>query len=229
MIQMRPILAFVLIALFGGCAGPLPEGSARVAVFGDSMMAWNGISDQSAPDVLSELIGEPVANFAVSAARMSHPRGISGAAGFDVRKQYRPGDWSVIIVNGGANDVFFECACHSCEGLVDAMISTDGQNGTLPFHLFQMRSTGADVIYVGYHRSRGLNGPAKGCRDELDAIDARVAKLAEREKGISFVSLQTVFPIGDPAYYALDRVHPSPKGSAAIAARMAPVVRDLLN
>ena len=52
-----------LFPLLAACAGPLPEDPARIAVFGDSMMAWNGLSNQSVAQELSRLVDEPVANF----------------------------------------------------------------------------------------------------------------------------------------------------------------------
>ncbi len=225
---MSRIFAIFALLLLGACAGPAPETPARIAVFGDSMMAWNGLNGASAPQTLARVLNEPVANFAVSGARMTHPLPISSLLGFDIRQQYRHGDWDVILVNGGANDFFFECGCGRCKRTLNRLISEDGQKGALPAFLRKLRDQGAQVIYTGYHRSRGLDGPAKGCRDELDALDARVQQLAEVEGGIGFVALNDVFPIGDPAYYAPDLLHPSHRGSAAIAQRLAPYVAEHL-
>ena len=191
-------------------------------------MAWNGLHGASAPHVLSRALKEPVANFAVSGARMTHPLPISSMLGFDIRQQYRKGDWDVGLVNGGANDFFFECGCGRCKRNLNRLISADGQKGALPRFLRRLRDGGAQVIYAGYHRARGLKSPARGCRDELDALDARVAVLAEAEDGIDFVALHDVFPEGDTSYYASDHLHPSQQGSAAIAARLAPFVAERL-
>lgn len=226
---MSRFFAIIALCLLGACAGPAPESPARIAVFGDSMMAWNGLNGASAPQTLARMLNEPVANFAVSGARVTHPLPISSLLGFDIRQQYRKGDWDVILVNGGANDFFFECGCGRCKRTLNRLISEDGQEGALPAFLLQLRTSGAQVIYAGYHRSRGLDGPAKGCRDELDALDARIERFAETADGISFVALRDVFPVGDPAYYAADRLHPSQRGSTAIAHRLAPYVAERLS
>lgn len=225
---MSRFLAAIALFLITACAGPAPDAPARIAVFGDSMMAWNGGQRASAPHQLATLLNEPIANFAMSGARITHPLPISSMLGFDIRQQYRKGDWDIILVNGGANDFFFECGCRLCGRTLNRLISADGQSGALPDFLRKLQETEARVIYVGYHRSRGLNGPVKGCRDELDALDARVALLADAEGGIGFVALNDVFPVGDARYYAPDRIHPSRQGSEAIAVRLkAPVERAL--
>ena len=221
---------FALLALLGlaACAGPPPESAARIAVFGDSMMAWNGLAGHSAPQELARLLDEPIVNFAVSGARMKNPLPISSLAGFDIRQQFRRGDWDVVVVNGGANDFFFACGCGFCDGVLDRLISEDGGRGAVPAFLRKLRADGARVVYAGYHRSRGLRGPAKSCGNELDALEDRLERFAEGNEGITFVSLRDVFPVGDPAYYAVDRLHPSPLGSAAIANRLAPHVAQAL-
>ncbi len=222
------ITAFLGLLLCVACAGPLPDGKSRIAVLGDSMMAWNGAVGKSAPHHLGDLLQEPVANFAMTGARMSHPLSLPVSAGYDIRRQPRKGPWEVVIVNGGANDFFFECGCIACDPVLDRLISADGMKGEIPQFLSGVRKQGVPVIYVGYHRSRGLAGPAKSCKDELDTLDARVELLSKKLPGLSFVSLQTVFPEGDPTYYTFDRLHPSPKGSAAIAERLEPEVRRVL-
>ena len=230
---MSRLFVLLACALLSACAGPAPDanidGPIRIAVFGDSMMAWNGLNGGSAPQTLSRILDEPVANFAVSGARVTNPLPISSMLGFDIRQQYRKGDWDVILVNGGANDFFFECGCGRCNRVLNRLVSPDGETGALPEFLLKLRETGAQVIYAGYHRSRGLDGPAKGCRNELDALDLRVERFAETHEGISFVTLRDVFPIGEPEYYAADRLHPSRLGSTAIAQRLAPHVAERLS
>lgn len=223
------LLLLASLAFPSACAGPAPDKPARIAVVGDSMMAWNGLSGGSAPQALARQIGEPVVNFAVSGARMNNPLPISSTLGFEIRRQFRKGPWKVILVNGGANDLFMSCGCGACSRTLDRLVQPDGQAGWLPDLLLQLRDTGAEVIYVGYHRARGLRSPARGCRDELDILEDRAAAFAEKTPGVSFVGLRDVFPVGDATYYASDILHPSPKGSATIAARLADYVRDALD
>ena len=226
---MRVILVLLCLSLLTACAGPSPQGAARVAVFGDSMMAWNGLSGQSAPHFLAAKLGEPVVNFAVSGARVNNPLPISSTLGFEIKHQFRKGPWEVILVNGGANDLFFGCGCGQCSRTLDRMVSADGTSGQLVDLLRKLHEdTRAHVIYVGYHRARGLKSPARGCGRELTVLEDRVAQTAAVSDGISYVSLRDVFPAGDPAFYASDIIHPSPKGSAAIAARLVPYVKEAL-
>jgi len=233
MSRLCVLLACILLSACAGVSpktGPEggPEVPARIAVLGDSMMAWNGLAGASAPQSLARILDEPVANFAVSGARVKNPLPLSSLVGFDIRRQYRKGDWDVVLVNGGANDFFFGCGCGRCDKVLNRLAGEDEQTGALLEFLVQLRETGTQVIYVGYHRSRGLDGPVKGCRNEFDALDARVEKFAETHSGIDFVQLQDVFPVGDPKFYAGDRIHPSPLGSATIAKRLAPVVQERL-
>ena len=223
---------FVFLAalvLLASCGGRPPEGSSRIAVLGDSMMAWNGLHGASTPQVLSARLQEPVTNFAVSGAMVNNPLPISSTLGFELKFQYRDGPWEVIVVNGGANDFLVGCGCRRCERRLARLISQDGQTGELPRFLLGLRDrSGARIIYVGYHRARGLNSPARHCRDELDELEARVERLANMQELLSFVSLKTVFPSGDASFYERDRIHPSPKGSAAIADALLPAIRAAL-
>jgi len=221
---VRFCILFMALMLTGCLPAGRLEPEARIAVYGDSMMAWNGTFRKSTPDVLEVLLGEPVQNQAVTAARISNPVNPL----LDIRNQYGRGLQRVAVVNGGANDMFFECGCGRCATSVDRLISEDGQSGEIPDFLRRLRADDLQVVFVGYHRSRGLIGPAKGCKNELDALDLRVAAFAASEPGVRFVSLQDVFPPGDPAYYALDRIHPSILGSVTIAKRLAPHVEDAL-
>lgn len=222
-------LLLIVALLVSACAGPPPKGVSRIAVMGDSMMAWNGLNAAATPDALSRSLKEPVTNLAVSGARLRHPLPISSTLGFEIGNQFRKGPWKVIIVNGGANDLWFGCGCRRCTARLQQIISEDGKSGELPDLLRRLQQhTDAHIIYVGYHRAFGLRSPARHCRDELDALDARATAMVSASPGVDFVNLQSVFPRGDASYYASDIVHPSPKGSAAIANRIAPyVVRAL--
>jgi lysophospholipase L1-like esterase len=228
--QIRVVIALLLFpVLLMACAGPQPDaGTSRVAVLGDSMMAWNGLNGQSVGHVLSDALGEPVTNFAVSGARVNNPLPISSSLGLELKRQFRSGPWKVILVNGGANDFILGCGCGGCRRVLDRLVSADGQTGALPDLMRQLRDTGASVYYVGYHRPRALNSPIRGCKEEVDALEARMAVFARAEQGIRFVDMRDVFPVGDPAYYAADIIHPSPLGSATIGARLAPVIRGAL-
>ncbi|MEM7296297.1 MAG: SGNH/GDSL hydrolase family protein [Pseudomonadota bacterium] len=219
----QSLLAVGLIAL-AGCGSITINDDARIIVYGDSMLAWNSASGRSAPDRLAKIIGEPIQNQSVVAAHFSNALN----AFLDIRRQRRAGDWDLVIVNGGANDLFFECGCGPCSGVVNRLIAENGLSGEIPSFIKSLRLEGAQVVFVGYHRRRNLIGPAQGCADELDELDRRVERLAQIDEGFTFVSLSNVFTPGDASFYTFDRIHPSPRGSLAIARMMAEPVRAAL-
>jgi len=108
---------------------------------------------------------------------------------------------------------------------MERLISVDGQAGSIPELVQQLRSTGAQVIYVGYLRSPGVGSMVDHCRDEGDEFERRLASMAASDGGVYFVSLADLVPHGDRSYHSVDMIHPSVKGSRAIAARIAAVIR----
>ena len=72
---------------------------------------------------------------------------------------------------------------------MDKLISEDGTRGEIPKLVSKLRATNARVVYVGYLRSPGAWSPIEGCRDDGNELEARVARLAKRDKGLWFVSL----------------------------------------
>ena len=224
--MVKVIQVFLLLGLitFCACTANVQQEGARVVVYGDSMMDWNSSSGNSTPDVLEKLLGEPVQNQAVKGARMSHvlfPL-------LDIRRQSIPGDWRVIIVNGGANDMLFECACGPCSRNLNRLISESGNTGDLPDFLKKLRDTGAEVIFTGYHRPRQISSPVRGCKNEVENLERRVARFADTQERITFASMAEAFPIGDTSFYDFDRIHPSIKGSHELAKKLFPYVVDAL-
>lgn len=216
------ILCVGLIFALVSC-GPnqLELRQSRVAFIGDSVFAWFQGSQQSVPDQTSEILGHPIASFAVSGAQADYVLPITGAIGFDIRKQLRGNNWQTVVVNGGANDVYFECLCLQCQAVVDRLVSEDGERGTLPELLRDTMGRSERVLYSGYHRTGGLGGPYDRCADELNIIEARIAKLAARTPGLEFVDMRDVFPKRDRSFYDGDLIHPSVKGAGAMASRLA--------
>ena len=104
------------------------------------------------------------------------------------------------------------------------MISPDGTKGAIPRLVAKLRKSNARVVYSGYLRSPGASSPIESCRDEGDELDARLARMAKRDKGVWFVSMADIVPPGDRSFHAADMVHPSRKGSAAAAQRIAKVI-----
>jgi lysophospholipase L1-like esterase len=191
---------------------------------GDSFFVTNSSQKRSIPAVLSKILKEPVKSRAVSGARIIYNLPISGSLGFKIGRQYRKGPWDWVVLNGGGNDLWLGCGCRKCNAKMNRLISPDGTRGEIPKLVATLRAANARVVYVGYLRSPGAWSPIENCRDDGDELDARIAKMAKRDKGIWFVSLADLVTRGDKSYHAPDMIHPSPKGSAAAAQRIAQVI-----
>lgn len=202
-----------------------PHSGARILVMGDSMMAWHSLTQKSVSHAMEEALGEPVASTAVSGARVLYNLPISGAMGMKIGSQLRKGDWDWIVLNGGGNDLWFGCGCGTCRRKMDRLISEDGTQGAIVMLVQALRDTGAQVAWVGYLRSPGVWSPIEGCRDNGDALEARIDRLAALDPGVHFVSLSDLVPHGDRSFHGVDMIHPSLKGSRAIGQRVAAVIR----
>jgi len=193
----------------------------RVLVMGDSFMTSNGSAQASVPHMLAKYTGAKVRSQAVTGARFHYSLPITGALGMNISKQFRPGRWDWIVMNGGGNDLWLGCGCGRCQQRLNRLISSDGTRGSIPGLVSRARQTGAKVIYVGYLRSPGLGSPIEHCRAIGDELERRIKRLSQRDAGMSFVSLADLVPHRDRSYHAGDMIHPSPKGSAAAAQRIA--------
>ncbi|WP_238704968.1 SGNH/GDSL hydrolase family protein [Parasedimentitalea marina] len=213
-------------ALLTGCSGSVPNDQpTRILAMGDSLMAWNNISGQSIPNSIAKTLDEPVVDRSVSAARVIYRLPISGSAGLNIRKQYKPGNWEWIIVNGGGNDLLLGCGCIACDTKLDRLVSEDGTTGAIPGMVSDLRKTGAKVIYVGYLRSPGVGSAIEHCRTEGDILEQRVSRLADLDSGVYFLSLRDLVPNGDRSFHALDMIHPSIKASTAIGNKIAAIIQ----
>jgi len=221
-------VAFISFALLlAGCVETVTRGTtARILTMGDSMLAWNSASRRAVSDVLEENLGQPVIDRSVVGARYLYRLPISGAAGMNIAKQYRDGDWDWVVLNGGGNDLLFGCGCLKCDKTMSRLISYDGQLGEIPNLIFRLRRTGARVIYVGYLHSPGAASMIDHCKDESIEFERRIAKLAQEEDGIYYLRTADMVPFGDLSLHAVDRIHPSVKGSAEIGRAIARIMND---
>lgn len=222
---MRYLVAlFVLFAALpsaGTTADPL-----RILVMGDSFMTSNRSTKASVPHLLTRQLGAKVSSRAVSGARYVYALPITGALGMNISKQWRKGNWDVVVMNGGGNDLWMGCGCGRCNKRLERLISQDGRNGLIPANVARARSVGAKVIYVGYLRSPGRGSLIEGCKVWGDRLETRIARMAKRDRGVRFVSLQDMVPHGDRSFHALDMIHPSPKGSAAATQRIIRAIKQ---
>ncbi|KIC17859.1 SGNH/GDSL hydrolase family protein [Leisingera sp. ANG-DT] len=219
-------LLLPVLFLISACGGAVPEGqSPRILAMGDSLLAWHSLAGKSISDTVARELQEPVVDRSVSAARIIYKLPISGAAGMNIRKQYTPGEWDWVIVNGGGNDLWLGCGCFACNRKMDKLIASDGRKGAIPGMLAELRASGAKVIYVGYLRSPGVGSMIEHCRDEGNELEARIERLAALDEGIFFLSNKDLVPYGDRSYHALDMIHPSVKASSEIGRKVAEIIR----
>lgn len=193
---------------------------------GDSLLSWNRATGNSVSHNVENLLGEPVVDRSVPGARVIYGLPISGAAGLNITKQYRDGPWDWVILNGGGNDLWLGCACSLCDRKMGKLISPNGMAGTIPNVVDRARIMGARVIYVGYLRSPGRGSVIEHCKDEGDELERRVSQMADRDPGVYYLKVGDLVPFGDRSFHAFDMIHPSVKGSAAIAQRIVDLIRS---
>lgn len=220
MLRMPPFLLFCLA--FSGCGEQITSTTkSRILLLGDSMMAANAIGRHSVADGLEAELREEVIDRSVNGARYFYYLPISGAAGLRLDAQYRPGKWDWVVLNGGGNDLLFGGGCGQSTNQLDRLITPDGRHGAIPGFVANIRASGARVLYVGYLRNPGTFTPIKACGPAGNELDRRLAKMAALDKGVESLAIADLVPYGDSSYHQLDRIHPSPKGSRAIARRIA--------
>jgi hypothetical protein len=209
------------------CLGTSASADKRinVLVMGDSFMTSNGSEGHAVPDLLKSELNATVKSRAVTGARFVYILPLTGALGMNIAKQWRPGNWDWVVMNGGGNDLWMGCGCMRCVKKLNRLISPDGTSGEIPATVARARASGAKVLYVGYLRSPGMGSPIEHCKKVGDALEARIEAMAKQDPGVSFVSLADMVPHGDRSFHAVDMIHPSPKGSAAATKRIAAVIK----
>lgn len=227
MIRFLAVLAlFALTACDGRTYRPAggTDDSARILVMGDSLLAWNRLRGGSVARVLAERLGQPVKDNSESAASYD-TQGAEAVVVGSIQAQYQRGNWDWVIIGGGGNNLLFDCKCGACDGVLDRLVSADGRSGAIPATVARARSRGARVIYSGYLRTPGFSSPVEHCSAIGDRFDQRLAVMAARDPGVTFMPLaDLVQRPGDTSFHFPDRVHPSLKGSAAIAGRIAAIM-----
>ncbi len=213
---------FLSFSLSAGIAQA--EGRPRILMMGDSLFAMHKLAGASVGVRLRAALDAPVVDHSVAGARYLYKLPISGAMGLNITRQYRPGDWDWVVMGGGGNDLWVGCGCTRCERKMDRLISRDGRRGVIPGLASRARQDGAQVLLVGYMRTPGKGSLIEHCADEGAALEARLARLAALDAGVHFLSLADMVPHGDLSYHALDRIHPSFKGSREIGHRIARLI-----
>jgi len=219
----------ILLVLFVGiglaaCTDQAPKNGGDILVIGDSVMAWNGSSDQAIPDVMGQALGRQVINKAVPGALFDNDNALFSAFGFDIQRQYPGGSWSWIVLNGGANDLGFgDCKCQDCSAKVDGLIGADAMSGAIPAFLTRLRATGSQILWMGYYKGNG-KGSFEGCRDDLVRLERRISRFAAQTEGVMFLDSEDVIDSQDDTQFAGDNTHPSPKGAALVGRYLAKAI-----
>lgn len=227
---MKLSTVFLLISTFilASCVqDTTSRNDPRILAMGDSMMAAHRVSGRAISDNVARQLNEPVIDHSVLGASMSYALPISGAMGLNISKQFRGGEWDWVVLNGGGNDLWLGCGCNACDRKIEKLISEDGSTGKIPDLVSKMRESGAQVLWLGYLRSPGVGSPIEGCREEGDELEARIAKLAESDHGVHFLSNADLVPHGDRSYHGIDMIHPSLKASAEIGSRVSDYIRKV--
>ena len=225
--MLRAFLSLCSLLLLVSCGEMVTTSTkdARILLMGDSMMAANRTAGRAVGNAMERNLGEEVIDRSVYASRYFYYLPVTGAAGMRLTAQYQPGNWDWVVLNGGGNDLVFGCGCGYCDRMVDRLISKDGRSGAIPAHVATIRKSGAKVLYVGYMRNPGLFTPVRPCTIYGDELDRRLARLDALDPGFIFLPMSDLVPTGDPSLHQQDMIHPSPKGSAAIAARISAAIR----
>lgn len=217
--------ALLILTLTLGLLHPVRAENPRILVMGDSLMAMNRVLGGSVAQALGETFGVQVQDQSVLGARYFFAVPVLNAAGLKIKAQLTGGPWDYVVLNGGGNDLLFGCGCGACTRMMTRLISPDGSTGAIPDLVADLRASGAKVIYTGYMRTPGVISPVESCGPLGDELDRRLTLMAARDDGVSFVLLSDlVTQDGDRSYHGIDMVHPSVKGSRAIAARVATLI-----
>lgn len=218
------LIALMALTLWGCGESPTTAAKSRILLMGDSLMASNRGTGKAVADQIEAHLGEEVVDRSVAGARYFYTLPISGAAGMRLPAQYLSGNWEWVVMSGYGNDILFGCGCGKCDDEMNRLISADGSSGAIVDEVRFIRNSGARVVYTGYLRTPGFASPVERCGPIGTELDRRIALFAATDPGITFVSLADIVPSGDHSYHSADRIHPSPKGSAAIGAKVDAVI-----
>lgn len=219
---LRSGLALIFCAVFAfSSAVPMSLSAANaqgpVLMIGDSMFAWGRIRGGGVGRNLQKEIGTKVRDQSRTGAHLTIADGHDGDPLADIRKQYVTGDWNWVVINGGANDLLFECGCGKCGRVMKELVTADLQAGALIDIINAARGDGAKIMLVGYHTGYAKGHFFSGCRQDVTELVARYRALAKRNDDIFFVSARDALDAQNRSHFALDRVHPSRKGAKRIA------------
>ena len=122
--KLYKLLLITLPLFLFACAESVSRNpNSRILAMGDSLLATNQLTGQSITDAVEKQIGVKVVDRSVMGARILYGLPISGSLGLNITKQYRPGEWDWVILNGGGNDLWLGCGCILCDRKMNRLIA----------------------------------------------------------------------------------------------------------
>lgn len=185
-------------------------GSGTIYAVGDSVLDFHSWDGASAPEVAGEFAGFDVVNAAESGAT------VLGEDPEAIPNQYVAGDWSWVIVEGGANDLADFCGCDGCESTLEALISEGGGAGTLVELVENILAEGHRTVLVGYYPVPADAEEFTDCDNEVDVLNGRLSAFADMHDSVIYVDTGQVMDPQNENLYFEDKIHPSIEGSSAI-------------
>ena len=215
--------ALWLVVLMGCWSGEPSSGKDEtLLVVGDSILAWNRPNGWSVAQLVEAQVDLRVTDVSVPGAQFLFGKGA-------IREQAPDGDWDWVVLDGGGNDLNRGCACGPCEGVLQVLISEDGQTGAFPEFVDALTAGGSKVVVYGY---MGLpDGVSYGfttCGGAMAELTRRFEKMSAARRQVWVVDGRQLYDGTDLSYFDHDQLHPSQKGSKAIADAVAEVVRSNL-
>ena len=142
---MTRVLVFMMFLLLPVVA----QAQERMLVIGDSILAWNRLNGNSIPQILDRMPQYQVTSRAFPGAAFSHSGNLRSMLQREIRAQLPRGQWDVILLNGGANDLARECDCNRCATTLDRMVSADGAWHAVGPRIEVVSKVGAGDSFVG--------------------------------------------------------------------------------
>jgi lysophospholipase L1-like esterase len=201
--------------------------SPMIAVIGDSILAFSHKNCYTVAGLLSQFVAENIPNYAHDGARLKNEgttkralRSLDIYGQFDKALTKNPA-LQIVVLNGGGLDIIIDSICTPWPNNKDIIDETI-ENLRLLF--VKMRAAGIVYItYIGYYHPIGIFNSLKESTDY--AMD-KVAIMCAAEN-VYFIDMRTDFD-NHKKYYWIDGLHPSAKGTKAIADKVT-YAKDLRN
>lgn len=206
----------------GGTSGDAgASGTIKLLVLGDSALDWN--EDKSTGDQVGDVLTEKgvsnsVTNNSVSGATLGCGEDNVGDAQNCIPPQYVAGDWTHVLISGGANDVD-----EACQLSADVIISADLKSGLMVDSVNKLTGAGHKVLLYRYFGTLDPKHPLNTC-EQIQKINQRYKELAASRDDVIEIDAGAVVKNSDAKLYAADGIHPSPEGSRVIAEHIVKVL-----